>query len=233
MLAVPLLIGVAASRTAPGQLLLAAAAVTGYLASATGQAWLRARRRDALTLPLVVYLAALVTLGLGLVIAWPALLAGALILVPATAIIMAGSRPGTRRDLVNSLAQAAQALVLVPAAAVVAGSFEPVRVLLATVIAAAYLASTVLVVRSMLRERDSAAFQRVSTGYHLVLIVAGILAGPAWAVLATGLTVRAAALPVIGRRRAAAGHALKPVHVGLVELAAAVAVVLVAFLATP
>jgi YwiC-like protein len=233
MLAVPLLIGVAASRPAPGHLLLAATAVAGYLASTTGQAWLRARRREALTLPLAVYLAALAVLGLGLVIAWPALLAGTLILVPTTAVVVAGARPGTRRDLANSLAQAAQALVLVPSAAVVAGSFEPARAAVATLVAAAYLASTVLVVRSMLRERDSAAFARVSTGYHLLLIVGGILVGPAWAMLAAGLAVRAAALPVIGRRRAAGGRALRPVHVGLVELVAAVAVVLVAFLAAP
>ena len=233
MLAVPLMIGVAVSRPAPGHLLLAATAVAGYLASATGQAWLRARRRDALARPLAVYLGTLAVLGLGLVIAWPALLAGAVILIPTSALVVAGARPGTRRDLVNSLAQAAQALVLVPSAAEVAGAFEPARVAVATLIAGAYLGSTVLVVRSMLRERDNTAFARASTGYHLALIVAGILLGPAWVILAVGLAVRAAALPVIGRRRAAAGRALKPVHLGTVEMVAAVAVVLVAFLAAP
>jgi hypothetical protein len=45
MLALPILVGIAASRPVPGHLLLAAAAVAGYLASATLQAWLRARQR--------------------------------------------------------------------------------------------------------------------------------------------------------------------------------------------
>jgi len=233
MLAVPLLIGVAASRPSPWQLLLAAAAVTGYLASATGQTWLRSRRRETLTPPLAVYLVAFGILGLVLVVARPALLAGLVVLVPTTALITAGARPGTRRDLANSLAQAAQALFLVPGAALVADAFEPGRIAIATAVAAAYLAGTVLVVRSMLRERDSAGFARLSAGYHAILVLPAALLGPAWVALAVGLAARAAVLPVIGRRRAAAGRPLKPIHVGMVELVVAVAVVVVAFLAAP
>jgi hypothetical protein len=233
MLAVPLLLGVAASRPSAWHLLLGAVAITGYLASATGQAWLRARRRETLTLPLVVHLVAFGILGLVLVAARPVLLAGLVVLVPTTALITFGARPGTRRDLANSLAQAAQALVLVPAAALVADAFDPGRVAIATAVTAAWLLGTVLVVRSMLRERDSVAFAGVSAGYHAVLVLPAALLGPAWAILVFGLAVRAAALPAIGRRRAAAGRPLKPIHVGLVELVAAVALVVVAFLATP
>ncbi len=233
MLAVPLLLGVAASRPSGWHLLLAAAAVAGYLASATGQAWLRSRRRETLTLPLAVYLVAFTVLGLVLVAARPALLAGLLVLVPTTALITAGARPGTRRDLANSLAQAAQALVLVPGAALVSEAFEPGRVAVATAVAAAYLLGTVLVVRSMLRERDSVAAARRSAGYNAVLVLPAALLGPAWVALAAGLAVRATALPVIGRRRTATGRPLKPIHVGLVELVAAVAVVVVAFVAAP
>lgn len=229
MLAVPLLLGVAATRPSPWHLLLAAASVAGYLASATGQAWLRARRRDALTLPLAVYLVAFAGSGSALAIAFPVLLAGAIVLLPTTALIVAGARPGTRRDLVNSLAQAAQAVVLVPAAALVSGTPDPVRVGIATGIAAAYLAGTVLVVRSMLRQRDSAGFAFGSAAYHVAMVVPAALVSPAWALLAVGLAARAAALPVLGRRRVAAGHPLKPVHVGMVELVAAIAVVAVAF----
>ncbi len=233
MLAVPLLLGVAASRPSGWHLLLAAAAVAGYLASATGQAWLRSRRRETLTLPLTVHLVAFAVLGLVLVAARPAILAGLLVLVPTTALITAGARPGTRRDIANSLVQAAQALVLVPGAALVSDAFQPGRVAVATVVAAAYLLGTVLVVRSMLRERDSATFARFSAGYHAVLVLPAVLLGPAWMVLAVGLAARAAALPVIGRRRTAEGRPLKAIHVGLVELVAAVAVVVVAFIAAP
>ena len=233
MLAVPLLLGVAASRPDVRQLLLAAAAVAGYLASATGQAWLRSRRRETLTMPLGVYLVAFGALGLVLVAGHPALLAGLGVLAPATAMVVAGARPGTRRDLANSLAQAAQALVLVPGAAIVADAVDPARVAIATAVAAAYLLGTILVVRSMLRERDSRRFALASAGYHAALVLPALLLAPAWAILAAGLAVRAAALPVVGRRRAAAGRPLRPIHVGLAEMAAAVTVVAVAFLAAP
>jgi hypothetical protein len=234
MLAVPLLLGVAASRPSPWQLVLAVTAVLGYLASATGQAWLRTRRRDPLRLPLAVYLAAFGALGLAMVVAFPALLAGLVVLVPTSALIVAGARPGTRRDLVNSLAQAVQALVLVPSAAYVSGSFDVPTVAAATLIAAAYLVGTVLVVRSVIRERNSTPFAALSVGYHVVLVVgAAVALSPAWVLLAMGLAVRAAALPVASRRLAATDRPLRPVTVGLVELVAAVAVVVVAFAATP
>ena len=45
MLAVPLLLGIAATAPSAWHLLLAVAALAGYLAAATAQAWLRARRR--------------------------------------------------------------------------------------------------------------------------------------------------------------------------------------------
>ena len=234
MLAVPLLLGVAASRPSPWQLVLAVTAVLGYLASATGQAWLRARRRDPLRMPLAVYLGAFGTLGLVTVAAFPALLAGLVVLVPTTAFIVAGARPGTRRDLVNSLAQALQALVLVPSAAYVSGSFDVPTVVAATAIAAAYLVGTVLVVRSVIRERNSTTFAGLSVGYHVALVVvAAVALAPAWVLLAIGLAVRAAALPFASRRLAPTPHPLRPVQVGMVELVAAVAVVMVAFAATP
>ena len=58
MLALPILVGIAASRFVPGQLLLAVAAVAAYLASTTLQAWLRARRRPSYVPSIVVYGAA-------------------------------------------------------------------------------------------------------------------------------------------------------------------------------
>lgn len=231
MLAVPFLLGVAAGTPGLWQLVLAVASVLGYLASATGQAWLRARRRDPFTLPLVVYGVAFAVLGVALVVAFPALLLTLAVLGPTTALIVAGAKPGTRRDLVNSLAQALQALVLVPAAAWVSGAFEPRVVATATAVGAAYLIGTVLVVRSVLRERNSTAFTGLSVGFHAVLVVPAVLLGPAWVAVALWLTARAAALPTIARRRAGTPRPLKPAHVGAVEAVGSVAVVLVAFLA--
>jgi YwiC-like protein len=53
MLAVPFLLGVAASRPGQWQLVLAVTAVTRYLVLAVAQARLRARRRDGSPVPLM------------------------------------------------------------------------------------------------------------------------------------------------------------------------------------
>jgi hypothetical protein len=233
MLAVPFLLGIAASTPSPWQVVLAAASVAGYLASATGQAWLRARRRGMFTIPLALYGSVFGVLGLALVVAFPALLVALAILGPTELLIVLGAKPGTRRDLVNSLAQAVQALVLVPSAAWVSGAFDPARAAIATGVGAAYLLGTVLVVRNVLRERNSRPFTTLSVGFHAVLAGPALLLGPAWVVLALGLTARAAALPSLARRKAGTRNPLKPVHVGAVEAVASVAVVVVAFLALP
>jgi hypothetical protein len=54
MLALPLLLGVAASRPSTWQLVLAGAAYAGYLASITVLTWSRARRPPAYRPPIVV-----------------------------------------------------------------------------------------------------------------------------------------------------------------------------------
>ena len=231
MLAVPFLLGIAASAPGPWQAVLAGASVLGYLASATGQAWRRARRRDPFARPLAVYAVGFGVLGAPLVVAFPALLATLIVLGPATALVAAGARPGTRRDLANSVAQVVQALVLVPATAWVSGAFDPARAAVATAVAAAYLLGTVLVVRSVLRERSSRSFTALSAGFHALLVVADMALGPVWVLLAAGLATRAVALPVAARRMAGGARPLRPVHVGAVEAVASVAVVLAAFLA--
>jgi hypothetical protein len=230
MLLVPLLLGVAASRPDAWQLVLAGAAACGYLLSATLQSWARARRSSAHVLPLVTYGLALAVLGLLLVASFPTLLLSLVVIVPTSVIVVGGARPGTRRDLANSLAQAAQALVLVPAAALVSGLFAPVRVVPYTAVAAVYLLGTVLVVRSVLRERGNDAFWKLSVGFHATAVVLAALVLPwPYAVLAAGLTVRAAALPMLQRRWAGGQHPLRPIHVGVVEIGASVVVVVVAF----
>ena len=77
--------------------------------------------------------------------------------------------PERRRDLANSLAQTAIALVLVPAAAYVSGAWETEAVVRATLVAAGYLVGTVLVVRSVIRERGNRGFVALSVGFHAAL----------------------------------------------------------------
>jgi len=169
MLALPILVGIAASRFVPGQLLLAGAVVAGYLASATLQAWLRARRRPSYVLSIVAYGAATALLGIPLLVLEPRLLLVATVVVPAGVVTLAAARPGTPRELVLSLAHVAQASVLVPAAMLLAGETSTWVLGAATAIAAAEMAGSVLAVRSVIRERDNVTFAVRSVGYHAAI----------------------------------------------------------------
>jgi hypothetical protein len=230
MLLLPFLLGIAASRFDPWQLVLACVALSGYVASATLQTWTRARRPVAYRAPLVMWGTAFVSLGLVLVVVFPVLLASLLVLAPAAAVVYNGARPGLRRGLSNSLAQVAQALVLVPAAAVVSGQFEATAVWVATAVAAVYLVGTVLVVRSVLREREHPAFAALAAAFHAVAFVLALwLLPPPYAVVAAWLALRAVALPVLARRLARGPRPLRPIHVGIVEMASSLAVVAVSF----
>jgi hypothetical protein len=229
MLAVPILVGIAASRFVPGQLLLAGAAVGAYLVSATLQAWLRARRRPSYVPSIAAYGAATALLGIPLLILEPRLIVAAIIVVPAGALTLAASRPGTPRELVLSLAHVAQASVLAPAAMLLAGQTSTWVLGAATAIVAAEMAGSVLAVRSVIRERDSVGFAIRSIGYHVVITLAAAVALPwAYAALAAFLTARAAALPLARRRLAETRRGLRPVHVGVIEAVASIALVAVA-----
>ncbi len=230
MLAVPLLLGVAATTASPWHFVLGTAALSGYLASATAQAWLRSRRRPSFLPSLVIYGAVFAVTAAILVAAFPALLLGALVIVPTGLAVVGGARPGTPRDLVNSVAQTAIALVLVPTAGAVSGAWDPAPVAAATVVAAGYLIGTIFVVRSVLRERGNRAFAAASVGFHAVFTIGAALALPwPYAAFFAALTARAAALPILERRQAGSARPIRPIHVGIVEIVASVALVTLAF----
>lgn len=230
MLLLPVLLGVAASAPNPWQLAVAGAALAAYLASATAQTWSRTRRPPEYRLPMTVYGTIAAVLALTLLVAFPALALAGLVVVPTGVVVFRSARPGTRRDLANSLLQVAQALVLVPATAWVSGAWDPPRVAAYTCVAAAYQVGTVLVVRSVLRERGNTAFATLSAAFHLGLLVGAAAWLPLpYAVVAAGLAGRAAALPIVQRRLAGGPRPLRPVHVGIVEIIASLAVVIVCF----
>ena len=230
MLALPLLVGIAASRFVPAQLLLAGAAIAGYLASATLQAWLRARRRPSYLPSIIVYGAAAALFGIPLLMLEPRLVVAALVVVPAGALTLAAARPGTPRELMLSLAHVAEATVLAPAAMLLAGEASTWVLAAATAVASAEMAGSVLAVRSVIRERDNAAFALRSISYHAVITLVALATLPlAYAALGAGLTARAAVLPLVRRRLAATGRGLRPIQVGLVETVASAALIVVAF----
>jgi len=228
MLLLPILVGIAASRPDAWHVLLGAAAVTGYLASATLQAWSRSRRSPVYRRPLVAYGAAFASLSLPLVAAFPALLLVLVVAVPAGLIVAGGAKPGTKRDLANSLALVAQALVLVPAAAWVSGAFDAATVTVATGVTAGYLVSSVLAVRSVIRERSNTRFALGSAAFHLALVaLAAWSLPPAYVAVTVLLNVRAIALPLLQRRLARGSRPLRPVHLGIVEIVSSILVVAV------
>jgi len=230
MLAVPLLLGIAATAPSPWHLALAVAAIAGYLAAATAQAWLRARRRPSFVPSLALYGGVFAAAGTLLVLAFPALLLAAVVVVPAGALVIGGARPGTLRDLGTSLAQAAIALVLAPAAAHLSGAWEADAVLRATFVAAGYLVGTVFLVRSVIRERGNRSFLALSVGFHAALVLVAAVALPwPYAACAAGLAARAIALPLVERRRAGTERPLRPVHVGIVEIVASTFLVALGF----
>ena len=232
MLLLPVLLGVAASALSPWQLVVAVTALAAYLASVTAQTWTRSRRPPAYLLPIAVYGTVAVVLGLILLLAFPPLALAAVVVVPTGVVVFRGAQPGTRRDLANSLAQVAQALVLVPVTAWVSGTWDPERVIAYTCVAAGYQLGTVLVVRSVLRERGNDAFAALSVGFHLLLVALAALFLPLpYALVAAGLAVRAAGLPAAQRRMAGGPRQLRPIHVGIVEIVASLSVVAVSFAA--
>ena len=232
MLLLPVLLGVAASVPDPWQLVVAVTALAAYLASVTAQTWSRSRRPPAYRLPLAAYSAVAAVLGIVLLVAFPPLILAAIVVVPTGLLVFRGAKPGTRRDLANSLAQVAQALVLVPVTAWVSGAWDPERVIAYTCVAAGYQLGSVLVVRSVLRERGNRGFAALSVGFHLVLVVLAALFLPLpYALVAFGLAARAAVLPVAQRRLSRGPTPLRPIHVGIVEIVASVSVVVVSFAA--
>jgi hypothetical protein len=233
MLLLPVLLGVAASRPHAWQLAVTGLALSAYLASATAQTWSRTRRPPEYRLPIAVYGSIAIALGALLLAAFPPLALAGIVVVPTAAIVLRGAQPGTRRDLANSLAQVAQSLVLVPVAAWVSGDWDPARVAAYTLVAAGYQVGVVLVVRSVLRERGNEAFLALSIGFHGGLVLAALAAMPLpYAALATALTARAAALPILATRFAGSSRPLRPVHVGVTEIVASLAVAIVS-LAVP
>ena len=230
MLAVPFLLGVAAGRPSAWQAPLLAAAVSGYLASSASLDWIRARRRAYLE-PAAVFGAIFAVSGLVLLAAFPRLILVVVVGGPAAAVAGWAAMTGRPRSLVASLAQAAEALMLVPAAAIVAGVGDGPTIARATLVAGLYLVSSVLVVRSMIRERGNGRFVAASIGYHVAVVAVEAWLLPwVYAALALALAVRAAVLPALQLRLADGPRRLRPIHLGLVELAASTALVLVAFL---
>jgi YwiC-like protein len=234
MLAIPLAIGVAASHPAAADVILAIAAAASYLLAATAQSAIAARDRRRYAASVLLLGSVAGATSAGLVVLAPALALALVVLLPTATVSVALARLRRQRSLASSLMSAVQAVLLAPAAAFLGGMSDPGELARVALVAAVYLVGSVLVVRSVIRERDNDAFTAGSVAAHLAA-VASALALPQvpYGLLFIGLTVRAALVPVVGRARARRGLGIRPAFIGLEEGVAGIAVILVVVMVRP
>jgi hypothetical protein len=233
-LVVPVLCGFAVAGASPAGWLFLAAWVCAYpvgyylgralTARARRGSWSRlARRERARAIPWVVLTA---VLGLPLAVTRPWLLGAACLLAMLWGMGLAVAARRGERSIANDLMLVAQATVALPlAVAVVAGPSALAgdlagQTLQATLIVAAYLAGSVLHVKSLLREAGNVTFHRANVAWHVVVALAAGLANPWWLVGFIPALARAILLRPGSRASA----------IGGVEALVAVLVVVAAFL---
>jgi hypothetical protein len=234
-LIVPVLCGFAVAGASPAGWLFLVAWVCAYpvgyylgralTARARRGSWSRlARRERARAIPWAVITAAL---GLPLALTRPWLLAAAAFLGVLWAIgLVIAARRG-ERSMANDLMLVAQATVALPlTVAVVTGPSALTAelagaTLQATLIIAAYLAGSVLHVKSLLREAGNVRFHRVNVAWHAALALGAGLASLWWLL---------GFIPALART-IFLRPPMRPGVIGGVEAVVAVLVVAAAFLA--
>jgi hypothetical protein len=212
MLLVPWLAGVLTAGFSWLHLPLLGAWLAGYLLSYYLLQAMKTRRPGRVRAQLWAYAIPTALFGGTVVALRPQLLwyAPAYALLLAVNVAYAARR--NERALLNDLASVAQSCLMVLVCATVA-EMPAGRALPAFLAVSAYFIGTVLYVKTMIRERDSAAYYRASVGYHVI-----ILAVAAWyrvpvAILFALLLARAGIFP---RLR------LAPKQVGIIEIVACV-----------
>jgi hypothetical protein len=193
----------------------------GYFAFFAAGLWLKSGRRARYLPPLRAYGIATVPLG-GTVLAMrPDLVVWAPVFAP---LLLAGLWFAARRQdrsLPSGLATILAACLMTVVAFDAGDGTDWGRAWTLTAVLAAYFVGTLFYVKTMIRERDSRAYYRLSVGYHVLVTVAMVWVSWWLVGLFALLAVRAAMLP---------GRALTPKQVGIGEILANVAVVVVALL---
>lgn len=222
MLASPLVVGVAASSPRWVHVPLTLVWFVGYFAFFAAGLWLKSGRRERYVAPVRVYGLATLPLGGLVLLLRPDLVVWVPVYAP---LLLAGLLLAARRQdrtLASGLVTILAACLLTVVAHDAGGGTDQVRVWTLTAVLAAYFVGTLFYVKTMIRERDSRAHYRLSVGYHLVVAAAMAWVSGWLGALFALLAVRAAVLP--GRR-------LTPKQVGVGEIVANLAVVVLALLA--
>ena len=221
MLASPFLVGVVAASPRWVHLPLVLLWFVGYFAFFAAGLWLKSGRRARYLPPLRAYGIATVPLGGSVLAMRPDLVVWAPVFAP---LLLAGLWFAARRQdrsLPSGLATILAACLMTVVAFDAGDGTDWGRAWTLTAVLVAYFVGTLFYVKTMIRERDSRAYYRLSVGYHVLVTVA--MAWVSWWLvgLFALLAVRAVVLP---------GRALTPKQVGIGEILANVAVVVVALL---
>jgi hypothetical protein len=227
MLAVPYLLGTLAAGWTWAALPLLAVWLLGYLGSYSALMALRVRRRERFVASARVTAVAALPFALWLVIARPWTLVAWLALVPMALVNVWYARRRDERAWPNGLASVTNAGLMVFLAYGVGEGTDWRRAAVLFAIAWLYFAGTVFYVKTMIRERGSVAYYRASVAVHAVSALVVSAVSPWLTALFAWLLLRAALMP-----RLAARARVRPMQVGLVELANAVLLVVVALLVT-
>ncbi|WP_432842842.1 YwiC-like family protein [Dactylosporangium sp. CA-092794] len=209
MLTVPYVAGLLAAGYRWPDLPLLVAWLAGYLLSYFVFQALKSRRPGRYRAQLLLYAGIAAPAAALVVAARPAVLWYA----PAYAILFGVNAwyawRRRERATLNGLVSVAQSCLIALVVATVAAR-PPARALDTFLLCLAYFAGTVLYVKTMIRERGSAAHRRWSIAYHALALAGAARLGPWAAGLFALLLLRAAVLP---------GRGWPPIRVGLLEIA--------------
>lgn len=231
--ALPLVLGSLATPASWLTLLLAWAAFTCYPASYFALSLARARRGVRFRRPLLVWtLAAAVPVTM-LLVSRPWLAGVGLGYAALFAVNVAFARRNHERDLINDAVLIVQVVALVPLTHLLAepSAVVPERVWLLTGICALVLVGSTLHVKSLLRERRNPVYARTSRVFSVASLGAVVALAWLWG-LPAGLGLVAPFVFLAARALKRNWDGSRPGRIGLLELAAFVAVAAGAAIAT-
>lgn len=221
MLASPVVVGMVAASPRWVHLPLVLLWFVGYLAFFAAGLWLRSGRRERYLRPVRAYALAPLPLGAVVLLVRPDLVVWVPLFAP---LLVAGLWFSSRRQdraLASGLVMIVAAVLMTPVVYDAGDGTDWARAWTLTAVLGAYFVGTLFYVKTMIRERDSRTHFRLSVGYHVAVALA--MAFVSWWLVALFgvLAARAAVLP---------GRGLTPKQVGMGEIVANLAVVLVALL---
>jgi hypothetical protein len=223
MLATPLLVGILASGPAWIHVPLTAFWFLGYFAFFATSLWLKSRRRARYRPPVLAYTAAAAVAGVVTLVADPSLVRWAPVFVLPLGVGLLASAVRDERSLWSGVSTTVGSSLMTLVAYDAGGGTDVARAWLLAGILAAYFAGTVFYVKTLIRERDNAAYYWLSVVFHGAATLALIPLSPPLTPVFAALTARAAIAPAFR---------ITPKQAGIGEIVATVVVAVTALLVT-